>query len=179
MFPVTLKSNFMNIKFSKFDIGSIQRRPGAVKRPWVFKHEPIRIAPKPGINPIWAQGSFAGAALVMILVLGIAGYLSKAHDASKEILGSATSAYSQLQGAGEDLTNQNFTAARGLFVSAQNNIRLAQEKLGAFGALKFFTPQAKSADHMLSGASLLAQAGTKLSEALSLFEEIKVTSNGI
>ena len=169
----------MNIKFSKFDIGSIQRRPGAVKRPWVFKHEPIRIAPKPGINPIWAQGSFAGAALVMILVLGIAGYLSKAHDASKEILGSATSAYSQLQGAGEDLTNQNFTAARGLFVSAQNNIRLAQEKLGAFGALKFFTPQAKSADHMLSGASLLAQAGTKLSEALSLFEEIKVTSNGI
>ncbi len=130
-------------------------------------------------NKMWAQGSFAVVAMGLMLVFGILGYLSDAQHASKEILGSATSAYSQIQSAGEDLTNQNFTAAKGLFVSAQNNIRLAQEKLGTFRALKFFTPQARSADHMLAGASLLAQAGSKLSQALSLFEEIKVTSNGI
>ena len=194
----------MNTKFSKFDIRSMQKRQAAPTKPHVIRREVLdrgftfvaRDSQLPTKQRIilaeeqpqffsWrfgsmrAQGAFALIALAMILFLGGLGYFSRARDASKEILGSATSAYGQLQRAGEGLTDQNFTQAKGLFVSAQNNIRLAQEKLAAFRVLKFFTPQARNADYMLSGASMLAQAGTKLSLALSLFEEIKVTSNGI
>jgi len=125
-----------------------------------------------------APAVFGLAAIAVVFSFQSLGYLSNASDASKEILGSATSAYTELNKATSRLTSQNFSSAKGLFVSAENNLRLAQEKLNSFQLLKFLAPQAQSADRMLKGASYLAEAGGVLSQAMALFEELKVTSNG-
>src|SRR5690606_29789389 len=58
------------------------------------------------------------------------------------------------------------------------NIVLAQQRLNEFQVLKKIVPQAQSADNLLSGAASLSDAGQKLSAALHLFSELKVTSAG-
>ncbi len=124
-------------------------------------------------------GSFALAGLLLITVLQSLVYLSSARKASGEILGAATSAYTELNTAGENLSTQNFGAAQQLFEAAQSNISHAQSKLNNFRALTWLTPQANSADHILAGAGYLADAGKKLTIALDLFGELKVSSKGI
>lgn len=193
----------MQIKFSKLDIGSyIKRQPIAKirhvvkrqvrEREFIFanrvKELPVEAKPFSQPKPdqpvftfqnFWSVGSFAVAGIALVLVLQGLSYLSSARSAGQQILGTATSAYSELNGASRGLKDQNFNLAKGLFASAQNNIRLAQDKLNNFQALKFLTPQAASADHLLTGASDLAQAGDKLTQALALFDELKITSQGI
>jgi hypothetical protein len=124
-------------------------------------------------------GSFALAGLLLITVLQSLVYLSSAKKASGEILGAATSAYTDLHTAGENITTQNFGAAQQLFVAAQSNIDQAQSKLNNFRALTWLAPQANSADHVLAGAGHLAEAGKKLTTALDLFGDLKVSSKGI
>lgn len=131
------------------------------------------------LTDLLAPALFGLAVLAVIFSFRSLGYLGEASTASKEILGTATSAYTELEKATARLGNQNFNSAKGLFVSAQNNLRIAQEKLNAFQLLKIFTPQAQNADRMLSGASSLAEAGSSLTQAMALFDELKVTSQGI
>jgi hypothetical protein len=125
----------------------------------------------------------AGAvALVGLFLIGLVegiGYFSSAKNASTEILGVSTSAYGDLKTAQQNLQDQNFSSALDLFNSAENSLNLAQEKLNNFKVVKWIIPQAQSADFVLTGAGLLAQSGEKVTAALSLFNEIKVSSKGI
>ncbi len=122
--------------------------------------------------------AFAAAGLAVIMVMQGLVYLSSAQRSAGQILGAATSAYGDLHSAQQSLGNEQFGAAAQLFDSATKNINLAQDKLNQFSLLKLFVPKAQSADHLLTGANLLASAGKKLSEGLSLFEELKVSSAG-
>jgi hypothetical protein len=124
-------------------------------------------------------GSFAAAGFILIAVLQSLSFLSSAKKASGEILGAATSAYTDLHSAGENITTQNFAAAGQLFVAAENNIAAAQNKLSNFRALTWAMPQANSADHILAGAGYLAEAGKNLTVALNLFDDLKVSSKGV
>lgn len=117
------------------------------------------------------------ATLVSLLQGGI--YLSSAKKASGEILGVATTAYTDLNNATNNLTQQNFANAAILFDSASNNVRLAQEKLNDYKPLTWITKQGNSADHILAGAGFLAAAGEKLTQALDLFSAVKVSSEGV
>ncbi len=123
--------------------------------------------------------SFALAGIILIGVLQGLVYLSQAKKASGEILGAATSAYTDLHTAEQNLSTQNFAAAQQLFDAASGNVNLAQEKLNDFRALSWVAPVADSANHVLAGAGLLANAGNKLSDALNLFDELKVSSKGV
>ncbi len=194
------------LKRSKIDIGSIQKRAKPLKK---IKHEVRReafsyeyffalkqkrirqaleqLAFKPLIakvkvkkQKVWAQlTSFALASLLVVGLLQTALYLSSAKKASGEILGAATSAYSELHSASKDLSAQNFSSAQQLFEQAQSNIKDAQDKLGNFRALTWLTPQANSADHVLKGASALALAGQKITTALDIFDQLQVSSKGV
>src|SRR3989344_7260811 len=190
----------MAFKFSKIDIGSVKKIPKPEKKPrnipkrMVLASE-LRFARRPQVakpevviekprikktnNNFSKNFSFAFAGIILILVLQAASYFSSANSAKGEILGVATSAYSQLGLASQDLVDSKFSSAVTLFDSAQKNIKSAQEKLNAFSALKWLAPQANSADHILNGASRLALAGQKLSVALSLFDDLKVSSKGV
>ncbi len=117
------------------------------------------------------------ATLISLLQGGM--YLSSAKKASGEILGVATSAYTDLNSATDNLTQQNFTNAAVLFDSASDNVRLAQEKLDNYKPLTWITKQGNSADHILAGAGYLAAAGERLTQALDLFSEVKVSSKGV
>ncbi len=117
------------------------------------------------------------AGIVGLLQGGL--YLSSARNASGEILGAATNAYADLNNASSNLSHQNLADAAELFQSASNNIKLAQGKLDDYKPLTWLTPQASSADHLLSGAGFLASAGEKLTAALNLFGEFKVSSAGV
>lgn len=122
---------------------------------------------------------FMAGILILSLAVQSMSYLSHARNAQGEILGAATSAYDDLTGASSSLSAQNFQDAQTRFTSALTNLNAAQTKLDDFKALQLVAPQAKSADHVLSGASLLAQAGGKLTQGLTLFDELKVSSKGV
>ncbi|MBX4191361.1 MAG: DUF4012 domain-containing protein [Candidatus Doudnabacteria bacterium] len=124
-------------------------------------------------------GSFVLSAALLISLIQGAGYLSSAKNASGEILGAATTAYDDLNNAGKNLSQQNLTQAGDLFASAQANVKLAQDKLNNYKPLTWVAPQANSADHILKGAGYLASAGGKLSNALNIFSELKVSSKGV
>ncbi len=184
--------------FSKIDIGSVKRketykpakhiirrevlssevafaRRKAPKKSWVSTPEP---APKS--KPwLWQTASFALTGFALVLLIQGLLYFSSAKKATGEILGAATSAYSDLHAAGQNLSTQNFGSAQQLFDAAQSNIALAHAKLNNFQPLKWMLPQANSADHVLTGAGLLAQAGNKLSTALNLFDELRVSNQAI
>jgi hypothetical protein len=120
-------------------------------------------------------------ALTVILLLGLvqgAIYLSNAKKASGQILGAATNAYHDLSSASSSLGSQNFADAQKLFDSAQTNLATAQSRLNDFKPLEWIAPQANSADHLLKGASDLAAAGGKLTSALDLLNELKISSSG-
>ncbi len=123
-------------------------------------------------------GAFAAAGLAVIMLMQSLSYLSFAQKSAGQILGAATSAYGDLHSAQTSLGEEQFGAAAQLFDSATRNINLAQDKLNQFTLLKLFVPKAQSADHLLQGANQLAAAGKKLSQGLSLFAELKVSSQG-
>ncbi len=123
-------------------------------------------------------GAFAAAGLAVVMLMQSLSYLSSAQQSAGQILGAATSAYGDLNSAQASLGEEQFSAAAQLFDSATSNINLAQEKLNQFSLLKLFVPKAQSADRLLKGANELAAAGKKLSQGLSLFEELKVSSQG-
>ncbi|MBX4187091.1 MAG: DUF4012 domain-containing protein [Candidatus Doudnabacteria bacterium] len=164
--------------FSKFDIKSL--------KPKRFQIRPDDEAPLFFTMPKTSGGKFlfqfasfaVSALLVIFLIQGII-YLSSAKNASGEILGAATSAYDDLNNAGKNLSDQNLAGAKDLFVSAQSNVKLAQDKLNDYRPLTWLAPQANSAEHILAGASYLAHAGEKLSLALDLFNEFKVNREGV
>jgi hypothetical protein len=122
---------------------------------------------------------FVAGVLVFALAVQSLAYISRAWSAKGEILGAATSAYDQLSGAGSSLASQNFDAAQNQFSSALTNLQSAQTKLDDFKALQLVVPQAKSADHVLRGASFLAAAGGRITSALSIFDDLKVSSKGV
>ena len=190
----------MKYKFSKIDIGSIRRRA----KPKKVRHKVKREALSPEFVFFWHQAmerkvlerpkkldvisiqrpilQIASLAIIGLLLIGVLQsltFLSSAKTASGQILGEATSVYSDLHSAGLNLSNQNFASASQLFDAAETNVQAAQDKLNNFQILKWLAPQANSAGHVLTGAGLLAQAGKKLSAALSLFDEVKLSSKGL
>ncbi len=120
----------------------------------------------------------AGIVLVMI-VMQTMGYLASAENNSGDILGAATTAYSDLNFATSDLKAQKFSDAADLFESARKNLEVAANNLNQYWLLTKFVPQAKSADRLLEGAQYLAEAGQKLSSAMGVFNELKVSSKGV
>lgn len=123
--------------------------------------------------------SFAITGLLVVLLMQGAIYLSDAKNASGEIMGVATTAYDDLNNATKNLSQQNLTQAGELFESASSNVKIAQDKLNDYKALTWVAPKAESADHILRGAGHLAAAGEKLTQALNIFGELKVSSKGV
>lgn len=179
--PVKIKNVIRREVMSSELMYAVQSRQRAAKE--LLKQE--RPGPKAGFakrsypRQMVQIGSFVIAGVALIFLLQSLAYLSSAKKASGEILGAATNAYTDLRTAGENLGTQNFAAAKQLFDAAIGNINIALGKLNNFRALKWLAPQANSADHALSGAGYLAQAGKKLSTALDLFDELKVSSKGV
>ncbi|MBI2607681.1 MAG: DUF4012 domain-containing protein [Candidatus Doudnabacteria bacterium] len=182
---IRIQTGLRYYKPSKFDIGFIVRRSydrivsidkslfqpakaiKKTKRVYTYQWRPSKVA------------AFAAAVLVLALSLQGLAYLASVKDASGEILGAATSAYTDLSGAQASLSDQNFESALQLFSSAQNNLEIAQDKLAQYKALTLVNSQAKGADNILSGAYLLSQAGSKLTESLQLFDMVTVSDQGI
>ncbi len=164
----------MSVKFSRIDIGSmkLKNRLGKIRR------SELRFLTMPK-KPKTKAAALALAGLALITALQAIPYLSSAQNAKGEILGQATSAYSELNDASQNLALSNFTSAQELFISAQANLKTAQGKLDNFKIFQWFVPSAATADHLLTGASGLAEAGEKLSQALALFDELKVSSKGV
>ena len=106
-------------------------------------------------------------------------YATSAQNTGKQILGDATSAYSNLNSAKQSLGSSDFNKAALLFGVAQEQVKNAQDKLSQFSFLTKIYPQAESADYLLKGAYGLAEAGKKLSEAISILKEIQINSSGI
>jgi hypothetical protein len=117
--------------------------------------------------------------LVIVIMLQTVGYVLNAKMASGVVLGSATSAYSDLDSANQSLEEQDFDSAKDKFSSAQNNLINAQNELDKFKVLIAIAPQAKSADKILRGAFFLAEAGKNLADGIQLFDELSVNSSGI
>ncbi len=165
---------------SKTDFRNIRSKGGSgpVRYSKLLDPEPIFTKPQ-RLNLPWPRlAAFTAAGLAVIMAMQGLVYLSSAQHSAGQILGAATSAYGDLHSAQQSLGNEQFSAAADLFDSATKNINLAQDKLNQFSLLKLFVPKAQSADHLLTGANQLASAGKKLSEGLSLFEELKVSSAG-
>ncbi len=165
----------MKKRFTNFDIKFAKPRKEVLK-PVAKVLDLPKTAPKKIMRQLAA---FTLSAFLLVFIIQMGLYASNARNASGEILGAATSAYTDLNSAQKSLTDQNFTSAKILFDSAQSNVKLAQDRLNNFKPLTWITPQGNSADHILSGASYLAAAGEKLSTALKLFEELKVSSKGV
>ncbi|MGE5298140.1 MAG: DUF4012 domain-containing protein [Acidobacteriaceae bacterium] len=123
----------------------------------------------------------AFAAILLILAFGFhaLNFLFTANSDKGQILGAATSAYSDLKLAQQTLSSRDFQSASGLFASATDNLNKATEKLNSYGPLSYFVPQAKQAKLILQGAGSLASAGTKLSSALSAFSSVKIGQTGV
>lgn len=116
------------------------------------------------------------------LVLGLinaGNYLNRARDSAGIVLGSATTAYEDLDSANQSLNEQDFNSAKDKFSSAQRNLETAQSELEKFRLLTLVTPPAKGADNILTGAYYLAEAGKNLTRAVQLFDELSVDSTGI
>ncbi len=122
---------------------------------------------------------FVAGVLILTFVVHSLVYVSGAQNAKEEILGAATSAYEDLSGAGSSLASQDFMNAHSKFSEALTNLQSAQSKLDDFKALQLVAPQAKSANHVLTGAGLLAAAGGRITSAFSILDELKVSSKGV
>jgi hypothetical protein len=120
--------------------------------------------------------------LVFALIVGIVqagAYLNRAQQATGIVLGSATTAYEDLDSANQSLNEQDFSSAKDKFTSAQRNLASAQNELEKFRLLVLLAPPAKGADNILTGAYFLAEAGKNLTRAVQLFDELSVDSAGI
>jgi hypothetical protein len=136
----------------------------------------------PVVHWKFSYAQLVGTALLFVGIgLGFAAlsYLAGAKNDSKQILGIATDAYGDLNRATDDLQSQNFENAVSLFESAKANLDQASQNLNKYWLLTKVVPQARSADNVLQGAQLLAQAGQKLSSALSVYSQLKVSSRGV
>jgi len=158
----------MNNRMRKFDIKNNNHR--------TKRHLTMFIMPQKPKSRVFL---FALSGLFLIFTLHTVPYLSSATNAKGEILGEATTAYSNLSSASVNLAASDFSEALRLFVSAQENLLIAKNRLDNFKALQWLVPQAASADKLLNGASYLAAAGEKLTQALSLFDILKVSSKGV
>lgn len=170
----------MAIKHNKLDFTEFSRKGGRQVSPvysGLFQIASQRRQHRAKLNFWPAAPVILGGLLVVLLLQGFS-YLSSARKTSTQILGAATSAYTQLKDGSRDLTNQNFSSAQSLFGQAQYNIQIAQKKLSNFGLLRFLAPPAQSADRLLAGAANLAAAGDKLSLAFKMFDDLKVSSQG-
>jgi hypothetical protein len=122
---------------------------------------------------------FLSLLIIAALIMQTFSYVGGAKKNSGEILGVATSAYSDLTSAGQSLENQDFGSAMSLFQSAQTGLADAVEKLSRYKILTWIVPSARSADHVLEGAEDLALGGEKLAAALALYSQLVVSSEGV
>ncbi|MBX4187508.1 MAG: DUF4012 domain-containing protein, partial [Candidatus Doudnabacteria bacterium] len=117
--------------------------------------------------------------LLIVLVLQTVAYLNTAKSATGIVLGAATSAYDDLDAANKSLEERDFGSAKIKFTSAQHSLAEAQSALDKFKVLLAVAPPARSADDVLTGAYFLAEAGKNLTNAMQLFDQLSVDSNGI
>jgi hypothetical protein len=106
-------------------------------------------------------------------------YLDSARSTTGLVLGSATTAYEELDAASQSLSENDFASAKNKFTAAQASLAEAQTALDKFRLLTLVAPQAQSADSVLTGAYFLAEAGKNLSSAMQLFDELSVNSEGV
>ncbi len=184
-------------RFNKIDISHLQRRPRRASDKFAKtqqvdgkeinfltllageKHQQKKTE-RFSLRPaVFKSLGLAGSGLLMIFIIQALIYLSAANSAKSDILGVATTAYTQLNSAGKNLNDQNFGEAQSLFDQAQTNIQKAQDRLNDYKVLQFLAPQAQTAQHVLLGAGFLAEAGQKLTTALSIFNDLKVSSSGV
>ncbi len=175
----------VNSRFSKFDIGGGNRpQPPGLFRSRKEEYEKLigftqKAVPAITKKSRYAIMPFVVTAVLIAMMFQSLVYVSKARNAQGQILGAATSAYSDLSNAGASLKDQNFSNAQSQFSSAYDSLQNAQSQLDQFQALQLLAPQAQAAGHVLSGASLLAAAGAKLTFAMSFFDDVKISSKGI
>ena len=145
----------------------------------IFSTKPVR--PK-SFFLAYALSKAIPMLLIFTLITGViqaGAYLNRAKAASGIVLGSATSAYEELDSANESLNNQDFNSAKNQFSEAQRKLASAQSELDNFKLLTALAPQAKGADNVLTGAYFLAEAGKNLTRAMQLFDELRVDSTGV
>lgn len=193
----------MKFRKTKFDFSLIRKKrnlakptPLLIKRevvqtdfPLLKKTQPKKETRKLGETPKSLKPTFefaglkllyfAFVCLLIVSVVPVTAYLSLAEDTQTKILGISTSAYEDLNQASQSLEEKNFEQASGLFKSAQGELNSAIDELNKYKPLSLIDPRVNSADHVLKGASLLAVAGSKTSDAMSLLGELKVSSGGV
>src|SRR4051812_13822277 len=76
----------------------------------------------------WSVVPFVAAILIFMFLLQGLVYVGNAKNAQGEILGAATSAYSDLSAAGASFAGQNFSEAQTKFTDALNNLQTAQNR---------------------------------------------------
>lgn len=168
-------------KTNQLDVGNLKRKNGKnYQSPYqsLLSTKPLLVRRKKYKfgRPIWKTLSFALSGFVLVFTIQALVYLTAAKNATGEILGAATSAYGQLDSAGKNLTAQDFGKAQSLFQEASTNIAKAQNRLNDFKILTWVAPQANSAQHLLVGSGFLAEAGSKLADAINLFENFEITT---
>ncbi len=176
-----------NLKHNQIDLGQLQRKHGVQRKKSIHYHllssdsKFVRKAKRVKLSAQIFLKTFNFALSGLLLIFAIQGlvYLSSAKNATGEILGAATAAYGQLDSAGKNLSVNDLAAAQNLFTEASKNIAKASDRLNDYKLLTWVAPQASSAHHVLVGSGFLSEAGGKLTEAMSLFGEIKVTSEGV
>ena len=184
-------------KISRLDIGSVQRKVPkkraklSAHKLSLIQHEKGRagLSKRPVAKParVFAFDSsklktltpFTTAAVLVAVIFYSTGLLTSAQNSQSQILGVATSAYDNLNSAQANLGEQNFESAAQLFNSAQSNLIQAQTELNKYKPFIWLNGKARSADSILKGASLLAESGKKMTQALQIFDELKVSSQGV
>lgn len=149
---------------SKLDIGSI--KPTTARfMPKPFVGQTFRGHPSKRTVPS-SLGFVLTTFLLLVAVWGLA-YVSQVNTVKKEILGSATNAYEELNLANQNLATLDFQAAEDSFSKAVGHLDEARQQLKPLKA------------NLLEGAYRLSLAGVKLSEGLKLFESLKVGASGV
>ncbi|MGE5392597.1 MAG: DUF4012 domain-containing protein [Candidatus Saccharibacteria bacterium] len=131
-----------------------------------------RIKPVP--NAVW----FLACAVVLVMSVEVLSLGLSAKNDKKEILGVATSAYSEMNSGAQNLTGNDFQNALTLFDSAQNNLKAASDKLNGYKLVSWAVPSARTADSILRGAYLLASSGKDMASAMQQFDQVKIDSAG-
>lgn len=165
---------------------AVQSKPVVKQLAPPVKHfEQSFVYTKPKAQKVGRVGMFQRIVPVFIILMMISGsiqagsYLNRAKTASGVVLGSATSAYEELDAASQSINEQDFNSAKNKFTNAQRDLAHAQSELEKFKMLTALAPQAKGADNVLTGAYFLAEAGKNLTRAMQLFDELKVDSSGV
>ena len=187
------------MRTSKFDISSIKKkeiaRPKAVKilrevldaDMVLVSRYPKKAQPAAAVVAQDFKYTFAFkpvlsfAAVCLIALLGVEAVSLTANllGSQEKILGMATSAYEELNAASESLKNQDFGAAAQTFTQAIKELTEISQELNRYKGLSLVSSRARSGEALVSAATNLAQAGSKLTGAMEILNQIKVSSSGV